>query len=52
VLPHKEPRKSKHNPDTALTTEHKQANRVLSQTRILVEHALAGIKRYTILTQP
>jgi len=48
-LPHKKPRKSKKNPDTCLTDEQKAHNKTLSQIRILIEHAIGGIKRYNIL---
>lgn len=48
-LPHKKPRKSKQNPHTCLTDEQKAENKALSQTRILIEHAIGGIKRYNIL---
>lgn len=48
-LPHKKPRLSKHNPDTALTDKQKAENRALSQVRILIENAIGGMKRYNIL---
>jgi len=48
-LPHKKPRKSKHNPHTCLTVAQKADNKALSQVRIFIEHAIGGIKRYTIL---
>lgn len=48
-IPHKKPRKSKNNPDPKLTDEQKQENREMSKTRIFVENAIAGIKRYFIL---
>lgn len=48
-IPHKKPRKSKKNPDTELTAEQKTDNYALSKIRILVENAIAGIKRYNIL---
>lgn len=51
ALPHKKPRKSKHNPDTALTEEQKVENRALSQIRILIENAIGGMKRYNILVE-
>jgi len=47
--PHKKPRKSKHKPDTCLTAEQKADNKALSQVRILIEHAIGGLKRYNIL---
>jgi hypothetical protein len=48
-IPHKKPRKSKKNPQPSLTTEQKTENQALSRTRILVENAIAGIKRFNIL---
>lgn len=47
--PHKKPRKSKRNPDTCLTAEQQADNKALSQVRILIEHAIGGLKRYNIL---
>lgn len=49
ALPHKKPRKSKRNPNTALTDEQKAENRALSQVRTLIENAIGGMKRYNIL---
>jgi len=51
-IPFKKPRKSKKNPNPQLTAQQKAVNRVLSQVRIFVENAIAGIKRFNILTQP
>ena len=48
-IPIKKPRKSKKNPKPQLTAEQKATNKALSQVRILVENAIAGIKRYNIL---
>jgi DDE superfamily endonuclease len=47
--PHKKPRKSKAQPETCLTEAQKAENKALSQVRILIEHAIGGIKRYNIL---
>lgn len=49
LLPHKKPRKSKHNPQPTLTTDQKADNRAISQVRVAIEHAFAGLKRYNIL---
>lgn len=49
-IPHKKPRKSKANPSPALTDEQKEENRQLSKVRVVVEHAIAGMKRFNILT--
>lgn len=43
-IPHKKPKKQE------LTPEQKAANKVLAGKRIVVEHALAGLKRYRILS--
>lgn len=48
-IPVKKPRKSKKNPDPKLTDDQKATNKALSQLRIFVENAIAGIKRYNIL---
>lgn len=44
AIPHKKPRKKE------LTPEQKAENKVLASQRIVVEHALAGLKRYRILS--
>ena len=49
-IPHKKPRTSKANPTPALSATQKAANRAVSHTRIVVEHVLASIKHWTILT--
>ena len=43
-IPHKKPKKKE------LTPEQKAENKVLASQRIVVEHALAGLKRYRILS--
>ena len=48
-IPHKKPRKSKKNQNPELSAEQKAMNKVLSQVRIFVEHAIGGMKRYNIL---
>lgn len=48
-LPHKKPRKSKANPDPALTPEQKDENREISSLRVVVENAICGLKRFNIL---
>jgi len=48
-IPTKKPRKSKKNPNPQLSTAQKAANKVLSQVRIFIEHAIGGMKRYNIL---
>lgn len=50
-IPHKKPRKSKANPNPELTAEQKAENRELSRVRVVVEHAIGGMKRFAILTQ-
>ncbi len=50
-IPHKKPRKSKANPNPTLTEEQKEENRAVSRVRVVVEHAIGGMKRFAILTQ-
>jgi hypothetical protein len=50
-IPTKKPRKSKKNPNPHLSDAQKAANTALSQVRIFIEHAIGGMKRYTILVQ-
>ncbi len=45
-IPYKKPRKSKNNPNPELTQEQKDYNKKISSTRVKVEHAIAGMKRY------
>lgn len=49
-IPYKKPRTSKANPTPALSAEQKADNRAVSHTRIVIEHVLASIKHWTILT--
>ncbi len=49
-MPHKKPRTSKKNPKPKLTPEQKKENKEISKIRVLVENAIAGIKRFRILT--
>jgi DDE superfamily endonuclease len=48
-IPIKKPRKSKKNPNPELSAAQKAENKALSQVRIIVEHAIGGMKRYNIL---
>jgi DDE superfamily endonuclease len=48
-IPTKKPRKSQKNPNPPLSDAQKVANKVLSQVRIFIEHAIGGMKRYNIL---
>jgi DDE superfamily endonuclease len=48
-MPTKKPRKSQKNPNPQLSDAQKVANKVLSQGRIFIAHAIGGMKRYTIL---
>ena len=43
-IPHKKPKKKE------LTPEQKAENKLLASKRVVVEHALAGLKRYRILS--
>jgi len=48
-IPFKKPYKTKNNPKPQLSTEQKAHNTSVSKTRVLVENAIGGIKRYNIL---
>ena len=48
-VPHKQPRQSQKHPGPALSAEPKSTNSAVSPVRIFVEHAIGGMKRYTIL---
>src|SRR5712691_6911863 len=48
-IPTKKPRKSQKKPNPPLSAEQKAANKVLSQVRIFIEHAIGGMKHYNIL---
>ena len=49
AMPYKKPRQSQKNPQAAFSAAQKAVNKALSQIRIFVEHAIGGMKRYTIL---
>jgi len=49
AIPTKKPRKSQKNPNPQLSEAQKVANKILSQVRIFIEHAIGGMKRYNIL---
>lgn len=49
-IPHKKPRKSKKNPDPQLSRQHKRENRRIGRVRVLVEHAMGGMKNFRVLT--
>jgi hypothetical protein len=49
-IPHKKPRKSKQNPDPQLTRKQKRENRQIGRVRVLVEHAIGGMKVFRVLT--
>ena len=50
LIPHKKPRKSKNDPTPSLTTSQKKANQEFSRIRVLVEHAIGGMKHFNCLT--
>ncbi|CAD7850472.1 MAG: hypothetical protein, partial [Olavius algarvensis Gamma 1 endosymbiont] len=50
LLPHKKPRKSKKNPFPELTSDQKKDNHKLAKVRVLVEHAIGGMKHFHCLT--
>lgn len=49
-IPHKKPRKSATHPTPSLTDSQKEENHKISSVRIVVEHVLASIKHWTILS--
>jgi hypothetical protein len=49
-IPHKKPRKSKTNPEPKLSRKQKKENREIGKVRVVVEHAIGGMKRFNILT--
>ena len=49
-IPHKKPRKSKQNPDPQLTRQQQRENRQIGWVRVLVEHAIGGMKVFRVLT--
>lgn len=49
-IPYKKPRKSATNPTPSLTDSQKQENHKISSVRIVVEHVLASIKHWSILS--
>jgi hypothetical protein len=49
AIPTKKPRKSQKNSNPQLSEAQKVANKVLSQVRIFIEHAIGGMKRSNIL---
>jgi hypothetical protein len=44
-IPFKKPKKSKKNPQTELSKDQKEYNKKISKTRVIVEHAIGGMKR-------
>lgn len=48
-LPHKKPRKSKKNPNPQLTDQQKKDNRAHAKKRVVVEHAIGGMKIFHCL---
>ena len=49
AIPTKKPRKSRKNPNPPWSEEQKAAHTALSRVRILLEHAIGGMKRSNIL---
>ena len=48
-IPPRKPRQSQKHPNPQLSEEQKAANTALSRVRIVIEHAIGGMKRYNIL---
>ena len=49
MIPYKKPYKTKSNPNPELSDEQKEHNKEVAKTRILVEHAIGGMKIFRIL---
>jgi hypothetical protein len=49
-LPHKKPKKTKKNPNTQLTSAQKKENKAHAKIRVIVEHAIGGMKTFYCLT--
>lgn len=50
-LPHRKPRRSKRQPQTALSAQQRTANQAHARRRVRVEHAISGSKRLGCVTQ-
>ena len=48
-LPHKKPRKSKDNPNPQLTSQQKLENKKHAMARVVIEHAIGGMKHFHCL---
>ena len=49
--PHRKPRRSKKNLNTALSDEQRNENQTHARRRVKVEHAISGVKRLGCVTQ-
>ena len=49
AIPHKKPQKSKKNANPLLTRIQKQENKEIRRNRVAVEHAIGGMKTFSIL---
>ena len=49
-IPHKKPRKSSKHPNPSLTRKQKSENKKVSSRRVVVEHAIGGMKAFKILS--
>jgi len=49
-IPKSIPKKSKKNPNTSLTRKQKAQNKVMASKRVIVEHAIGGMKAFQILS--
>ena len=52
AIPTRKPRKSQKHPNPQLSEEQKAATTALSRVRILIEHAMGGMKRYNMWSIP
>jgi hypothetical protein len=48
-IPIKKPKKSKNNPNPQLTDEQKEHNKIVSKTRVRIEHAIGSMKIFNIM---
>lgn len=51
-IPFRRKRGKKGEPSSALTEEQKAHNKEVNQTRVLVEHAIGGMKHFNIMAHP
>ena len=50
LMPHKKPKKSKNNPEPKLTGTQKNENKTHAKYRVVVEHAIGGMKAFNCIS--